>query len=275
MKAFTALPLLVLAGCGGNRSSQLNQPIVCTGGDVPIYSNRFAPQAGSSGVATGADAAAGKTNSDPSSGDPSTGGVATAIPGTPASPPPAPSSPSSPPVDQADLTAMTVTCGQANCAPGQVAVLAPPMVASPGSGGSAGAPPSGPATTTGVSTGRATSDSTGDSTGDSTATPPAAPQLMPEGTLLCAAPPPSCPAGQSPQYTSKGTWECTDCSLVVTYGGLYGNYRRCVSMPNVDCSNGEVPTWVFEDEQWECKTKCDNGQYDQHTIQGTLVCVPC
>ena len=73
----------------------------------------------------------------------------------------------------------------------------------------------------------------------------------------------------------KHTWECTDCALVVTYGFLYGNYRRCVNEPHVNCPEGQVPTWVVEDEQWECKRTCDNGQYDRHAIQGQTVCVPC
>src|SRR5439155_12223855 len=100
-------------------------------------------------------------------------------------------------------------------------------------------------------------------------TPPAGP------TLICAPTPPECPAGLSPQFTLRKTWECTDCSLVVTYGGIFGNYRRCVNKPQVTCTGEEVPTWSFGDEQWQCKTKCDNGLYDQHTIEGVLVCVPC
>ena len=108
-----------------------------------------------------------------------------------------------------------------------------------------------------------------------TSSAPAADPSAPTAKLFCTDPPPSCPQGQSPQFTSKKTWECTDCGLVVTYGGIYGNYRRCVNKPHLNCPAGNVPTWVFEDEQWECKTKCDNGQYDQHTVEGTLVCVPC
>jgi hypothetical protein len=155
---------------------------------------------------------------------------------------------------------MTVSCGTATCGPGQVAVETPPMVGGPGGPGT-GAP-----TASGAASGAASPPSAaGSSSG----------QLPPPGTLTCADPPPSCPAGQSPQFTTKQTWECTDCSLVVTYGGQYGNYRRCVNAPQLVCPDGQVPTWVFEDEQWECKPTCDNGQYDQHTINGQLVCVPC
>jgi hypothetical protein len=96
---------------------------------------------------------------------------------------------------------------------------------------------------------------------------------------VCAPPPPSCPEGQSPQFTQKNAWECTDCALVVSYGSIYGNFRRCVNEPKLQCPDGQVPTWVFEDDQWECQWECqdtcDNGQYDQHTINGTTVCVPC
>jgi hypothetical protein len=63
--------------------------------------------------------------------------------------------------------------------------------------------------------------------------------------------------------------------MVVTYGGIYGNYRRCVSTPTLTCPGGEVPTYSYELENWECKPTCDNGMYDRHTINGQLVCVPC
>jgi hypothetical protein len=224
----TFLSTALIAGCGAPQSeNEIDQSIHCGSGDVPIYTSRFLPMAGASGVATGADATAGRTNSDP-------GAMSESPPNDPS------------------LTAMTVQCGQAACAPGQVAVLLPPK-ATPGGGG-LGAAAGG-------------SDST--SGGPATGAPPTA------AMVVCAEPPPVCPTGQSPQYTIKQTWECTDCSLVVTYGGIYGNYRRCVGVPHLTCSNGEVPTWVFEDDQWECKPPCDNGQYDRHTIAGVMVCVPC
>src|SRR5262249_24835545 len=97
-----------------------------------------------------------------------------------------------------------------------------------------------------------------------------------DGAVLCAAPPPSCPDGQSPQYVfSSSTWECTDCSVVISYGGAYGNYTRCGRAPAISCQDGQVPAWVYEDEKWECQTECDNGRYDQHTVGGATVCVPC
>ena len=114
-------------------------------------------------------------------------------------------------------------------------------------------------------------DFTGD---DSPPTPE--PQPTPAPTTKCAPPAPTCAAGLSPQYSlSKSIWECTDCSLVVTYGGIFGNYRRCVSSPTITCPVEQVPTYSYEGEIWECKPTCDNGMYDQHTISGQLVCVPC
>jgi hypothetical protein len=234
------VPLLALTACSGGNHKVVGagEAIQCDGSDIPIYSNRFASVAGASGVATGGEAAAGVVSSDT--------GSHTATPAQPA--------------DDGPITAMTVTCGQANCASGQVAIEAPPMV-----GGTGGAPGTGAPTASGAAGG---ADSTG-------AAAPSAPQMLPAGTLICADPPPPCPTGQSPQFTAKQTWECTDCALVVTYGGIYGNYRRCVSSPTLQCPQGQVPTWVFEDEQWECKDTCDNGQYDQHVIAGQTVCVPC
>jgi hypothetical protein len=152
-----------------------------------------------------------------------------------------PSSPSESP------SAMTVSCGEPNCAAGEVAVVDPTA---------GGAPdrlaPGSPSASAGAGGGAAA------------------------GTIRCAAPPPSCASGQSPQYVfSSSTWQCTDCSVVITYGGTYGNYSRCASAPSISCPSGQVPTWVVGDEQWECQDTCDNGQYDQHAVSGSTVCVPC
>lgn len=214
--------LLAWTGCTDDPASY-QQSVVCTGDKIPIYTPRFLPQSGGSGVASGADAARGQTNpSDPAA--------------------------EVPPADPSN-TAMIVTCGTAPCAPGQVAVDVPQVT---GGGGGVGGG--------------------GDTIGPAAEPPP---QPVAQQNLVCAAPPPACEVGMSPQYTEKGQWECTDCSLVVTYGGIYGNYRRCVSLPRVACPEGEVPTWVYESDSWECQPTCDNGQYDQHTIGGMLVCVPC
>jgi hypothetical protein len=150
------------------------------------------------------------------------------------------------------LTAMVAECGTTTCAPYEVQVEIPP----PASGG--------------VGTGAAAGG-----VDDGPTPPPADPPTPPAPTTKCAPPPPSCQAGFSPQYTSHDTWECTDCAMVVTYGGIYGNYRRCVSTPTVNCPTGQVPTYSYELETWDCKPTCDNGMYDQHTINGVLVCVPC
>ncbi len=45
--------------------------------------------------------------------------------------------------------------------------------------------------------------------------------------------------------------------------------------PTVVCPQGQTPTWSYDKEDWECDPTCDNGMYDQHTIDGQLVCVPC
>jgi len=254
--------------CQGAETTGQQQSLICSSGDVPVYRNRFAPQPGASGVATAPEAVAGKISSDaPTGGTTATdlplAGPAIAPTATDAGPP-AETPPASAGADAGAgggdagsglITAMIGSCGPAPCSAGQVAVEAPPKA---------------PATTapTTAPAGRPAAPAASDA-------PAATPAPASTTTLVCAPPPPSCPEGQSPQFTMKQTWECTDCSLVVTYGYLYGNYRRCVNMPHIKCPDGEVPTWVFEHEQWECKTKCDNGQYDQHLADGLLVCVPC
>ena len=227
MKRLAVVALLPLFACDPGTVGSNNSAVTCSDGETPIYANRFVPQAGASGVATGSDAQNGMTSSAPQ---------------TPVSN-----------MGDSSLTAMTVSCGHSPCAAGQVAIEIPPALG-PVVGG-IGDAVGGPSTM-----------------GGPTPTPsPDAGAAM----YACAAPPPSCPAGLSPQYTMKKTWDCTDCTIVVTYGGAYGNYRRCASLPTITCETGQVPTWVFEDEAWECKKTCDNGQYDQHTIGGILVCVPC
>jgi hypothetical protein len=277
MRKIIGIPLLALLACqgGGPSETTRQQASLCSGTDVPIYKNRFAAQYGSSGVATAPEAAAGVISSDAPAGG--TAGPVATTPGAPAvtasSAPAAPEPTGTGTATDAGTadgryTAMIVTCGAAPCSTDQVAVEAPPTVgAGPGTAttGIGVAGPSAPAA----------APTTSAAAAGTTAPSAAAPASTPPTNLICTSPPPPCPEGQSPQFTSKQMWECTDCSLVVTYGGIYGNYRRCVNMPHLTCPDSEVPTWVYEDEQWECKTKCDNGQYDQHTIQGVMVCVPC
>jgi hypothetical protein len=224
MKAIRLISISLLAAACGRHLEQDSSALDCSSGQTPIFSDRFSPQAGASGVANATDAEAGMTASPADAQPTSTG-------------------------DQP--SAMTVSCGSTSCGKGQVAVNIP-APAGPGSGpiGTGADPPIDGAPSGGGST-------------------------PPQATQVCAAPPPNCPTGQSPQFTLKQTWECTDCALVVTYGGTYGNYRRCVSTPTLQCSTGEVPTWVYENEDWECQPTCDNGQYDQRTIAGMMVCVPC
>jgi hypothetical protein len=261
--------LLAFAGCTGSDTVSRTQAITCDDGQTVVFSNRFAPAPGGSGVATGEDAANGAINSD----GPTGGGVGISEGDTTLDGPSAPSTapalpnPTTKPID-GPLTAMTESCQPSMCAPGQVAVEVPPT---PGSvnGGPVGV---GPDPTAGpIDDGGLGIES--EPAPPAPSTPPVV--LSPPGTLVCVDAPPSCPDGQSPQFTSKMVWECTDCALVVTYGGIYGNYRRCVNEPTIVCPDGETPTWVFETEQWECKTTCDNGQYDQHTVDGLLLCVPC
>jgi hypothetical protein len=267
----------------------------CQGQGTPIFSPSFPAVPGSSGVATGADAAAGKINSE---GSPSSAGVAGAgtfarpgaAAGVDAAPTPvAATTPpaASPASTTSGMTAMVVSCGMTSCAAGQVAVVPPPRVgSSPGTvgtgalPGAVGAPAPGVAAAVGAvgapAPGGAAAVSAVDSTAIAPGSPaPSLPSLAAAGTLVCTDPPPPCPTGQSPQFTARGAWECTTCALVVTYGGLYGNYRRCVNVPTIVCPSGQSPTWVFENDAWACRTTCDNGQYDQHLIQGALVCVPC
>lgn len=101
-------------------------------------------------------------------------------------------------------------------------------------------------------------------------------QTAPGGTFACVPPPPACPAGKSPNYVSAGRWECTDpCDLVIHYGSIYGGLTVCAGTPTISCPSGEVPTFVYETETWECRRTCDNGLYDQHYLGPMLVCVPC
>jgi hypothetical protein len=231
-----SIVLILAAGCSTSPSSSDQKYVQCSGSDIPIYSPRYASQYGGSGVATPADAAAGRTSSDPNA-----------------------------PIPQSDPgnTAMVVRCGQAPaCGQDQVGIEYPSPAGGGATGGGDALPP------TSVPTGGPVRDpSTGDpaTTGTGTA----------DSKIVCASPPPFCGPGLSPQYTDKGGWECTDCALVVTYGGIYGNTRLCTSLPDLMCPEGETPTWVFEDDSWECQPTCDNGQYDQHVIGGEMVCVPC
>jgi hypothetical protein len=94
--------------------------------------------------------------------------------------------------------------------------------------------------------------------------------------LICTSPPPRCSGGQWAQYTVSGHWICTDCSVLIHYGGIFGGVTRCAPAPTASqCGAGEVPTFDATQEAWQCAPKCDNGLYDQVMLAGVLVCVPC
>lgn len=125
----------------------------------------------------------------------------------------------------------------------------------------------------------------------------------PDGTFECVEPPPECEEGTYATWQEPGEgpngfdgrfegedepdqageadeahWECEPpCELIIHYGGIYGSKTVCAGEPPTEeCPNaGEVPTWVYETEDWECLPMCDNGMYDQIWLDGAVVCVPC
>jgi len=123
----------------------------------------------------------------------------------------------------------------------------------------------------------------------------------PDGTFECVEPPPECEEGMYPTWEEPGDdagllggrfepdapeggaepeeahWECEPpCELIIHYGGIYGNKTVCAEDPDIECPNaGEVPTWIYETEEWSCMPMCDNGMYDQIWLEGAVVCVPC
>ena len=65
--------------------------------------------------------------------------------------------------------------------------------------------------------------------------------------------------------------------VVISYGGIYGNGGLCAGPPPAQAcpTAGQVWTWNFLSEKWDCENECDNGQYDQRSYRGQTVCVPC
>ncbi len=93
---------------------------------------------------------------------------------------------------------------------------------------------------------------------------------------ICVPPPPECPAGTNPNYVASGTWRCDGpCDLVIHYGSIYGGQTVCAPRPRLSCPSGQVPTFVYETQTWQCRPTCDNGLYDQIRLDGAIVCVPC
>src|SRR4051794_22490021 len=87
MRKTLLVALFSLCACGGSSTKTQVQSLVCQDGETPVYSNRFAPVPGGSGVASGADAADGKINSDGTSGGGFAAGEGDAKPSTPSAPP--------------------------------------------------------------------------------------------------------------------------------------------------------------------------------------------
>jgi hypothetical protein len=72
--------------------------------------------------------------------------------------------------------------------------------------------------------------------------------------------------------------DATNANLVViSYGGIYGNGGVCAGPPPQQAcpSAGQVWTWNFLSEEWDCQDECNNGQYDQRMFGNQTVCVPC
>ncbi|HTQ48808.1 MAG TPA: hypothetical protein VMI75_38885 [Polyangiaceae bacterium] len=99
--------------------------------------------------------------------------------------------------------------------------------------------------------------------------------------VTCIDSPPACPQGQSPSFAPSGKWHCMpncdpNSSVIISYGSTYGNTTICAPPPPMTaCTQGQVWTWDFANEEWVCAPECNNGQYDQHTYAGQTVCVPC
>jgi hypothetical protein len=204
--------------------------------------------------------------------------------------------------------AMVAACTQTKCAPGQVAVVtyqaAPSDPVSTDAGGSDGAvtvvaldagsiadsgvalAPDDAASDGGAMTPSLSDAEAADASDDATASAADAGVIgIPCGAVVtCVDSPPTCPNGQSPSYAPNGKWHCLPLcdpsnpnTVVITYGGTYGNTSICAGAPpTMACpTQGQVWTWDFAVEEWVCAAECNNGQYDQHTYGGQTVCVPC
>lgn len=270
MKRMALLGLLVAAtgACtmsqgGGTDEAALAQ---CAAGQTVLYAKVTPPSAGVNGASGIADAPAVLSGSGPTS--PSTGGSGDGVEAAP---------PSSTP-----YASTGVSCVPEVCPVGQVAV--PRLSMNSGSSGSAtslsGAtavdPPAAPSGS-GAASGIAIPDPPASTSGSGASTSDAS-------DVICTAPPPSCPSGEAPSYAPAGFWHCMPlCDpnnadlVVISYGGIYGNGGVCAGPPPQEAcpTEGQVWTWDFLNEAWECEAECDNGQYDQHTFGNQTVCVPC
>ena len=136
-------------------------------------------------------------------------------------------------------TPMIITCGQTNCADGQVGVEieSDPFLGGPSGVQCVEAPPGCPGGTS--------------------------PFWVQEVT-----------DPEDPFSDVGGFWTCSSpCEVIVDFGGLYGFQSACTTQPP-DCP-GSTPTFLFESHEWTCAPMCDGGLYDPVEWQGETVCVPC
>lgn len=260
-------------------------PNGCAVGTVIVY--RKTLSAGSGGSAVGS---AGEASASSSSSSATTDGAAAS--------------------DGGAFAPMTPACAPLSCKPGQVGVVTwssapgsppgPPLLADAAADSSASDDGDASASGGDAATDGGTSDdggiamladggaSGGDASGgDGDAGAVSAPVPLPQClgfVIKCIDAPPSCPSGQAPSFAPSGKWHCMPlCNpndpgmVVISYGGQFGSTRVCAGAPPQDkCADpGAVWTWDYTDEEWVCRTKCDNGMYDQHEWGGQTVCVPC
>lgn len=101
--------------------------------------------------------------------------------------------------------------------------------------------------------------------------------VRPNGSAEHCVPPPSdCPPGQYPSYVGGGTWQCQGpCDWIIHYGHIYDFQNHCADRPMLSCPDGQVPTFVLETRNWQCRDVCNNFWYDRIYVDGMLYCIPC
>lgn len=100
-------------------------------------------------------------------------------------------------------------------------------------------------------------------------------ELLDRRVVCAPAPSVTCGKGEQLDYDQSRGWQCVDCALVVQFGHLFDFERVCASDVRLNCWEGTTPTFVETRRRWECRPRCDNGEYDLVTIEGRLVCIPC
>ena len=98
-----------------------------------------------------------------------------------------------------------------------------------------------------------------------------------DGKTYCSdASPPDCGAEEALDFSIETKkWGCVPCTHLILFGQLYDGARHCVGPAVPMCPPDQVPTFDAATLMWICKPPCDNGFYDVHTIDGTIICVPC